>query len=69
MLGDLANPIGIGIVLIANAIGLGKIVRGAADAISRQPEIAGKIYTLAIIAGTALEGTVFFANIAIKFWG
>lgn len=59
------NPmtIGVGLVLIAAGIGIGKIGAAAVDAMARQPESSGSIQTAMIISAALIEGVTFFALI------
>ena len=58
--------IGAGLIVIGAGYGLGKIGSSAMDAITRQPEAAGKIQTAMIIIGALLEGLAFGALILGK---
>lgn len=62
-LGKFGAAIGAGIVAIGAAIGIGKIGSAAAEAGARQPEMASKFQTLAIITGALIEGVCLFAVI------
>lgn len=62
-LGKAGAAIGAGIVAIGAAIGIGKIGKAAAEAGARQPELASKFQTLAIITGALIEGVCLFAVI------
>jgi F-type H+-transporting ATPase subunit c len=53
--------IGAGLVLIGAGWGFGRIGGAAVESMARQPEIAAKIQTGAIIIGALLEGATFFA--------
>ena len=54
-------PIGAGIAVIGAAIGIGKIGASAMDAIGRQPEASGKIFTPLLIVAAFIEGVALFA--------
>ena len=53
--------IGCGIIIIGAAIGIGNIGSKAVDAIARQPEAGGRIFSSMIIAAALIEGVTFFA--------
>ena len=55
--------IGAGLALIGLGLGIGKIGAAACEGIARQPEMAGKIQTAAIILAALIEGAGFFAII------
>lgn len=59
MYGSLA-AIGAGLAVLGAGIGIGKIGGSALDAIARQPEAAGKIQTVMIIAAALIEGVALF---------
>lgn len=59
--GLLAAGFGAGIALIGAGLGIGKIGAAALEAASRQPEVAGKLQTMMIIAAALIEGAAFFA--------
>lgn len=53
--------IGGGLAVIGAGLGIGIIGRGATESMARQPEIAGKIQTAAIIMAVFIEGATLFA--------
>ncbi len=55
--------IGAGLALIGVGFGIGKIGASACESIARQPDMAGKIQTAAIIFAALIEGAGFFAII------
>ena len=55
--------IGAGLALIGLGLGIGRIGASACEGIARQPEMAGKIQTAAIILAALIEGAGFFAII------
>lgn len=59
----LGAALGAGLVAIAVAYGIGKIGAAAMQAISRQPESAGKIQTAMIIASALIEGVALFGTL------
>ena len=60
MLG-LAIPLGLGIAALGSAIGIGTAVKGAMDAMGRQPEALGKIQTAMIIGAAFIEALTIYA--------
>jgi len=63
-LGEL-KIIGGGLVVIGAGIGIGKIGASALEAMARQPELAGKIQTVMLIAAALIEGIGFAALFAL----
>jgi F-type H+-transporting ATPase subunit c len=61
------RSIGVGLVIIGAAIGIGWLTRSAVESMARQPEIAGNIQTAMIISAALIEGVTFFALILIGF--
>ena len=61
--------IGLGLIVIGAAYGIGKLATGAVESIARQPEAAGNIRTTAIILAALIEGFTFFAIIAAQGLG
>jgi F-type H+-transporting ATPase subunit c len=59
----LSAPIGVGLAAFGSAIGLGIAVKGAMEAIGRQPEASGKIMTNMIIGGALIEALTIYALI------
>ena len=57
---DLAK-IGVGLVVIGAAYGIGRLASSAYEGMSRQPEVAGSIQTAMIIAAALIEGFTFYA--------
>ena len=55
--------IGAGLAVIGAAIGIGMLAKGSVESVSRQPEAAGTIQVLMIIAAALIEGLAFFAVI------
>lgn len=53
--------IGLGLIVIGAAKGIGAIGSHAVDAIARQPEAGGRIFTSMIIAAALIEGATLFA--------
>jgi F-type H+-transporting ATPase subunit c len=61
--------LGVGLIVIGAAYGIGKLAHGAVESIARQPEAAGNIRTTAIILAALIEGFTFFALIVAKGYG
>jgi F-type H+-transporting ATPase subunit c len=57
--------IGVGLVIIGAAFGIGGLAKGAVESMSRQPEIATNIQTAMIIAAALIEGVTFFALVIL----
>ncbi len=55
------TTIGLGLIIIGAAYGIGRIAASAMEAMGRQPEISSKIQTAMIIAAALIEGAAFFA--------
>lgn len=53
--------LGGGVAILGAGIGIGLIGKAAAESMARQPEIAGKIQTAAIILAVFIEGATLFA--------
>ena len=63
---QLGAGIGSGIAVIGAGIGIGRLAGQAMDGMARQPEMAGRIQTGAIIFAALIEGAALFA-IVIAF--
>ena len=62
--------LGAGLSVIGAGIGIGRIGGQAADGMARQPEMAGKIQTAALIFAALIEGVALFgAVIAFQMGG
>ena len=59
MLGVLGGLLGSGIIVFGAALGISKIASGATEAIARQPEAGGRIFTSMGIAASLIEGIAF----------
>jgi F-type H+-transporting ATPase subunit c len=59
----LATPLGLGLAAFGAGIGLGLAVKGAMEAIGRQPEASGKILTNMIIGAALIEALAIYALI------
>ena len=53
--------IGLGLIIIGAGRGIGSIGSHAVDAIARQPEAGGRIFTTMIISAALIEGATLFA--------
>ena len=53
--------IGVGLIVMGAARGIGHIAGNAVESIARQPEAGGRIGTNMIIAAALIEGFTFFA--------
>ena len=63
---QLGAAIGAGIAVIGAGIGIGRLAGQAMDGMARQPEMAGRLQTGAIIFAALIEGVALFA-IVIAF--
>jgi F-type H+-transporting ATPase subunit c len=57
----LGVSIGLGLIIIGAGKGIGNIGAHATDAIARQPEAGGRIFTTMIISAALIEGVTLFA--------
>ena len=62
----LGAGIGAGLAVIGAGLGIGRLAGQAMDGMARQPEMAGRIQTGAIIFAALIEGAALFA-IVISF--
>lgn len=53
--------IGLGIIILGAALGIGQIGKAAMEAMARQPEISSKIQTAMIVIAALIEGAALFA--------
>lgn len=60
-LAHLAAGIGAALTVIGAGYGIGKLAAAAMEASGRQPEAAGQVRTLMLIAAALIEGATFFA--------
>lgn len=58
---QLGAGIGAGLGVIGAGIGIGRLAGQAMDGMARQPEMAGRIQTGAIIFAALIEGAALFA--------
>lgn len=56
-------PIGLGLAALGSALGLGRAVGSAMEAMGRQPEAAGKIQIAMIIGAAFIEALTIYALI------
>ena len=61
--------IGAGLAVIGAGIGIGRIGGSALEAMARQPELAGKIQTVMIIAAALVEGVALFGVVVAMLQG
>ncbi len=59
--GMLGAGIGAGLATIGAGLGIGRLAGQAMDGMARQPEMAGRIQTGAIIFAALIEGVALFA--------
>lgn len=57
----LALPLALGLAAIGSGLGLGMAVKGAMEAIGRQPEASGKIQMAMIIGCALIEALTIYA--------
>jgi F-type H+-transporting ATPase subunit c len=55
------GAVGAGLVAIGSGLGIGKLAGNGLEAMARQPEVAGNIFTGLLIAAALIEGYTFFA--------
>jgi F-type H+-transporting ATPase subunit c len=60
-LGYLGGGIGAGLAVIGAGLGIGRIGGSAMEGMARQPEMAGRIQTGALILAAFVEGATLFA--------
>jgi len=61
--------IGAGLAAIGAGIGIGKIGAAALESMARQPEMAGKIQTVMLIAAALVEGAALFGIVVAMLQG
>ena len=57
----IAIPLGLGIAALGSGVGIGNAVKGAMEAMGRQPEAIGKIQTAMIIGAAFIEALTIYA--------
>lgn len=60
--------IGVGLVIIGAALGIGGLTKSAVESMARQPETAGNVQTAMIISAALIEGVTFFALIILMLF-
>lgn len=61
----LSVPIGVGLGALGCGIGLGNAVKGAMEAMGRQPELHGKLQTTMIIGAAFIEALTIYVIVTI----
>ena len=59
------RALGVGLVILGAAMGIGGLTKSAVESMARQPETAANIQTAMIISAALIEGVTFFALIII----
>ena len=62
------RAIGVGLIIIGAALGIGGLAKSAVESMARQPETAANIQTAMIIAAALIEGVTFFALIIVMLF-
>lgn len=62
------RAVGVGLIIIGAAFGIGGLAKSAVESMARQPEAAGNIQTAMIIAAALIEGVTFFALIIVMLF-
>ncbi len=57
----LGIPLGLGIAAMGSGVGIGLAVKGAMEAMGRQPEAIGKIQTAMLIGAAFIEALTIYA--------
>jgi F-type H+-transporting ATPase subunit c len=57
----LAIPLGLGIAALGSGVGIGNAVKGAMEAMGRQPEAIGKVQTAMIIGAAFIEALTIYS--------
>ncbi|MBE0535311.1 MAG: ATP synthase F0 subunit C [Phycisphaerae bacterium] len=63
VLGVVGAVLGAGIIVFGAAMGIGRIASCACEAIARQPEAGGRIFTTMLLASALIEGGMLLALI------
>ncbi len=61
------HAVGIGLVVIGAAVGIGGLTKSSVESIARQPEVTDSVRGVLILAAALIEGVAFFALIIIGF--
>lgn len=59
MLGVSCGLLASGIIVFGAALGISRIASGATEAVARQPEAGGRIFTSLVLATSLIEGLAF----------
>ena len=62
-------PLALGIAAVASAMGLGKAVSAAMEAIARQPEAGGRIQTAMLIGCALIEALTIYVLLIALIYG
>lgn len=62
------RAVGVGLIIIGAAMGIGGLAKSAVESMARQPETAANIQTAMIIAAALIEGVTFFALIIVMLF-
>jgi F-type H+-transporting ATPase subunit c len=62
------RAVGVGLIIMGAALGIGGLAKSAVESMARQPETAGNIQTAMIIAAALIEGVTFFALIIVMLF-
>jgi F-type H+-transporting ATPase subunit c len=57
--------IGVGLVTLGAALGIGMLAKGAFESMARQPEIEGNIRAAMVLVAAFIEGFTFFALVIV----
>ena len=63
VIGVLGAVLATGIIIFGAALGISRIACSATEAIARQPEAGGRIFTSMLLAAALIEGVTFFGLI------
>jgi len=57
--------LGVGLVTLGAALGIGMLAKGAFESMARQPEIEGNIRAAMVLVAAFIEGFTFFALVIV----
>jgi F-type H+-transporting ATPase subunit c len=57
--------LGVGLVTLGAALGIGMLSKGAFESMARQPEIEGNIRAAMVLVAAFIEGFTFFALVIV----
>ena len=63
------RAIGVGLIIIGAALGIGGLTKSGVESMARQPETAGAIQTAMIISAALIEGVTLLALIIVYILG